>query len=137
MDTKEQDTLKEHASGDPQAVGTFKLKEVKIGWAEIQHGLNQDNDYVWHFSTHHPKRVFPPDFTIISRAIVTYLEKVIPNGVKRDFFPPPENWEKKVITVVARGLGDQWNFDEESMGKYLPKIAEYINEEIDNYYTKR
>lgn len=112
-------------------------KKEKFGWLEIEHGLTSEGDYAWHITTHHKGKPLPDDLEFTYRVLATYLDKVIPDKILVDVYPPPAAWEKKLISVIARGIGKKWNFEEESMVKNLPTIGDLISEEIDKLNPKR
>lgn len=131
----------DHVKKDTNLVkSSVDLKTEKFGWTEIEHGLTDEGDYVWHFSNHHKHRRFPNDLTTIKRIIVTYLSKAIPEDIKKLVIDPPSDWEKKVLTVKAFGFGKLWNYDvliDEANNKYIPKIGELISEEIEKANPRR
>ena len=106
------------------------LKEEKVGWCQLEYGYDQNGDYVVHFSSHHEKRLFPQNLDYIYKVIIGYLDKVIPADLKKDFFPSPENWEKKVITVKVIGAQKAWNFQEDDVVKQLHEIGKIIDQEV-------
>lgn len=128
---------KDHLSKETQEVSaSFELKKEVHDWVELERGLNGDGDYVWHFSTHHNQRIFPQNMKRVREIIVTFLSKSIPEEIKVDYYPSPDDWEKKVETVKANGIGKLWNYDEDLLNRHLPKILELLNKEI-VYYAER
>lgn len=110
------------------------LKTEKFGWTEVEHGLTADGDYVWHFSNHHRHRTFPQDLYKIKQIIVTYLSKLIPDTIQVICLDPPSDWDKKVITVKAKGFGKTFNFDalmSTLHDKNLKIIGDMISTEIE------
>lgn len=110
---------------------SVNLKTEKFEWCELQHGLTNEGDYVWHFSSHHPRRLFPKNQDHILRIIVTFLDKVIPDDVVKSIFPSPADWDKKVITVKAIGFGKKWNFDQDKINGANAEIGLRISKEIE------
>jgi len=130
--------FKEHLKSDNQVVkpiGEFKKEYNEF--VELEYGLTADGDYVWHFASHRRERPFPSDPTKFCQYIKTYLDVKIPSDVRVDVLFSPPNWDKKVISVIARGLGKKWNFDEDIYIKQLPKICDLMNEEIKRITPRR
>ena len=128
----EVDNWKDHLKGGTSVfeVPQNVTHKDTFDWVEVEHGLTPDGDYAWHFSNAHRSKPLPNKLTKIYQIIATYLDRVIPDEVTVDVYPPPESWEKKVITVIARGIGKKWNFDEDNMKKPLAKIGELVTAEI-------
>lgn len=84
-----------------------ELKEETFEKVKINHGAHGD-DYVWHISPAHPKASFkqPPDNII--RLIVTIMNKMIPEHIQVQIFPPEKDWEIKEYTFKAERLVDCW-----------------------------
>ncbi|RLA62965.1 MAG: hypothetical protein DRQ88_13010 [Epsilonproteobacteria bacterium] len=122
---------KEQMKGELEVNAEATLKEEKFGWCQVDHGKNQDGDYVWNFFPWHRSRPFPDKMKTLLSIIHTYLDKVIPEDIKVEVTQPPADWEIKLITVEAKGLANKWNFDEENMSKYLPTIGDMISHEVD------
>lgn len=135
---KQLDQANDHLKKETNLVKPMvELKAEKHGWVEVEHGETEDQDYVWHFSDHHAQRTIPEDQQKCIQIIATYLSKVIPEDIEVTCLPSPDGWEKKVISVKAHGMAKKWNFDEEEMTRYLPKICELISEEIEQNVKRR
>ena len=139
MDKKRQaKILKEHIKTDEQKVSPkCSLKKEKIGYVELEHGLNDEGDYVWHFSPYHRAKPFPENVHILLRIIKTYLLKCIPSETTVDVYPPPSSWDKKVISVLARGLGKKWNFNERGVLTANKEICDHMTEVINANNPRR
>lgn len=132
------DTFKEHLKSDNQSVKPIgNFVKTSYGFVEVENGLTDDGDYVWHFSSYHPARPFPPNPELFLRIIKTYLEPAIPSDVTVDVMLSPSSWDKKVISVLARGIGKKWNFDEELINKPIKKITDLMTEEINRRNPRR
>ena len=90
---------------------------------DMEHGTNSDGDYIWHFMPKHHSRAFPEDLSQVFQILVSYLGKIIPEAIKVDVYPPPKDWEVKLLTVVARKIKKNWTYDYDDMKKYLPIIG--------------
>jgi hypothetical protein len=117
---------------------TVDLKMQRYEWCEIEYGYNSDRDFVMHFSSWHDRRlILSSSVEKVMRIIITYLDEVIPDEIEKSVFPPPENWEKKLFTVIARKAGEKWNFDDDKVKAALDTIGEMINQEIVKYVVKK
>ncbi len=136
--TTQVDNFKEHLKSDNQivkAIGDFKKE--RIGYVEAEYGLNDMGDYVWHFSSFHKAKPFPKDPVLFIRVIKTFMEKVIPSDIEVDVLRSPESWDTTVISILARGFGKKWNFDEERAIGVIKPICERMTIEIDKIIPKR
>lgn len=132
------ETLKKFYDQGPsivKPVANYTLENYNL--LEVEHGLNDQGDYVWHFSNRHPARMFPQKLDAIVKIIKEKLSTVISDSTTVDVFFSPADWDKKIITVVARGVGKLWSFDEESMTKRLPEIGEEVSEFLNRIHPKR
>lgn len=109
---------------------THDLKKEEKKWVEVSYGPMGD-DYVWSFSSFHPRKTFPKNLQTLLSIVVTYLSKEIPESVKVDCIVGSPDWEIRPITVIAHGVAGKWNFDESNMTKHLDTICELMSEEID------
>ncbi len=98
------------------------------GMVDIEHGANVDGDYIWHFMPKHHSKTFPEDLSKVYQVLVTYLNKIIPESIKVDVYPPPKDWEIRLLTVVARKIKKSWTYDYDDMKKYLPIIGTKLTE---------
>ena len=121
--------LKKHISEKPSVVKPVAdYITEKFDLLEVEHGYNDEGDYIWHFANAHRSRPFPNDIEYVCRVIATYFDPHIPKGVDVDVFFPPADWEKKVLTVIGRKLGKKWNFDEEKINAELETIGKLLSE---------
>lgn len=135
---KQVEEFKTHLKGNSslvKAVGDYKTEKFDL--LEVEHGLDVDGNYVYHFTSWHKARPFPQDQTKVTQIIVSYLNKSIPDSIEIDFYPSPDSWDKKVITVIARGVGKKWNYNEKNLIKTLPIIGELISSEINKINPRR
>jgi len=116
-----------------------EYKTERIGFVDVQYGLNNDGDFVYHFTPAAPTKPFPDDCRpLVNNIIRPWLEKSgIPTGTTFNIHLPPREWEIKLVTIVATGVGKKWNFDEESYTKYIPKICDEITENLLLLYPPR
>jgi len=121
-----QDLEKEKSLSYNNTIGIV-IKESH-GMVDMEHGSNTDGDYIWHFMPKHHSHKFPDDLSKIYQVLVTYLNKIIPEDVKVDVYPPLKDWEIKLVTVVARKIKKKWTYDYDDMKKYLPIICGKITE---------
>lgn len=136
--TTQVDAFKEHLKSDNQTVkpvGVFKRTEYK--YVEVEAGLTDEGNYAWHFASFRREKPFPKDPVLFIRIIKTYLEPALPADSDVKVMLSPGNWDKSVISVIVKGIGKQWNFNEEMINKPIPKICELMNEEIDRITPKR
>lgn len=105
------------------------ILKVTHGYVDMEHGSNEDGDYIWHFMPSKMSRLgFPEDLKLVYQVLVTHLKKIIPADVLVQVYPPEKMWEVKLITVAARKLKKHWTFEQEQMDKYLPIIGKAVTE---------
>ena len=104
---------------------------------EVGYGLNDEGDYVCHFSSFHKARPFPNNPHLFLRILKTYMSPVVPTDVTVDVHLPPSAWEKKVISVLCKGLGKKWNFDEERVVKAVNDTANHMTDELNRLHPRR
>lgn len=109
---------------------THGLVKEQLEWVEVSYGP-MGSEYVWSFSSFHPRRLFPKDPKKVVQIIVTYLNKVIPESIEVDCIIGSPEWEIRPITVIAHNFTNKWNFDEDEMKKYVPEICSLISKEIE------
>jgi hypothetical protein len=107
-----------------------EIKTEVHGYIEVSHGLNDEGDYIWQFAQLKKQRPFPNDLRFFYDQISKGLDPLF-QKVKWTIYPPPSDWEIKVIAVKAHGVGKLWSFDEEEMSKPLPKLCKVLNDYLD------
>lgn len=135
-----EDTLKVslNSGGTPLVtLSGANVSKLEHRWVIVEYGLNENGDYIWHFSQHRRERPFPQNLDLFYRIIATHLNKVIPSDVTVRIYPPPSDWEIKVISIVAKEIGKRWNFDEEDMSKHLIPICDHMSDEIEKRNPKK
>lgn len=138
MESLDVDTFKTHlgsGSSSVQFVGDYK--ERTVGYVFVEYGLNDVGDFAWHFSSYHRAKLFPANLEMLLRIIKTYLSKVIPDNIHVEVYLPPQAWEKKTISVMARGIGKTWNFDAERLQSPIDDICNLMTAEINKHSPKR
>lgn len=124
---------KENQSVKP--IGDFT--KYILGFVEVERGLSDTGDYVVHFSSYHKAKPFPKDNELFLRIIATYLKPFIPSDIDVDIYLPPDAWEKKVISLIARGFGKQWNFDESRLNHPIEQVCNHMTDEINRQNPRR
>ena len=108
--------------GDTVKVGQPTVENASVSATVLKHGLKR-KVIIWHFMPKHHSRAFPEDLSQVFQILVSYLGKIIPEAIKVDVYPPPKDWEVKLLTVVARKIKKNWTYDYDDMKKYLPIIG--------------
>lgn len=135
-----EETLKEKVGGTGSQLVTLagqNIKKFEHRWVVVEHGLNEDGDYIWHVSQHRRERPFPEKLDLFWQIIANYLDKVIPGDVKVKMDKPPGDWEIKVLSVRALGIGKNWNFDEDDMSTPLEAMCDHLSNEIDKVNPRK
>lgn len=124
--------------GKPELVqAAAALTTKQHGWCEVQYGYDADRNYLVHFTSHHDQRPFPQNLDTIYKLIIGYIDQVVPKELEKDFFPSPETWEKKLITVKIIKAGEAWNFDDAEMENQIAKVADLISKEIEKHTVRK
>ena len=130
----EENTLKSTLDSKGTQLTTLagqNIKKYTHRWVQVDHGLNEQGDYIWHISQHRRERPFPDNLNLFWKIIANHIDKVIPDDIKVKMDNPPSDWEIKVMSVRALGIGKNWNFDEDDMEKPLEAMCDHLSDEID------
>ena len=112
------------------ALAGSDVKTEQHGYVEVTHGLNGSGDYIWQFAQLKKQRPFPDDLRFFYDQISKGLDPLF-QGIEWVMYPPPSDWEIKIISVKAKGVGKLWSFDEDEMGKPLPNICKILSDYLD------
>jgi hypothetical protein len=108
------------------------IQEIKGDYTTISHGDNDAGDYIIHIIQTHLERPFPQDLTPIYSIIKKHLDPHLKMGDKVIVFPPPPEWEFKLITLKCKNIASKWNFYPESLKTpceaLVKELDEYLNE---------
>jgi len=104
---------------------------IREKFIDCHYGPANDKDYGWHFAPWHTQRPFGSDLKIPCQIIYTHLAPKIPKAIKVVVELPPQFWEKKIITVIAKDALNTWGFNEDYINKVIPDIIEGLNHYVD------
>jgi hypothetical protein len=106
------------------------MKKLETSFVRVEYGVVRQ-DYVIHtIPTHSRKNFSNPE--VLKQAMyqtVTRLQRVIPNDLQVDIYPPDPEWEVKAVSYIIRRGADAWNLDRDKLeGEVLPEIKIALTE---------
>jgi len=113
------------ASGKTDSIKAAVFTRQISGGVAIDHGFD-GSDYVWHIEPG-PRRQWKVTMDRVIYAIAKTMHGVIPDNVKVNIFKPYLDWEVKVVTFKAHGLGDCWNVTPKDITDLTLRLFEVLN----------
>ena len=124
-------------SAKVQSLSGSEVKVIDGKYSEISYGPNSDGDYAIHIAQTKKERPFPENLSDMHRLSIKYLDHILKLADKREVYPPPADWDYKLITIVCKNLSNKWNFYEDDLEKALKELSKYVDIYLDMVTPKR
>lgn len=111
--------------GGTERIAAFVPQTQQSGGILIQHGWN-GTDYVWNIEPA-PRRRWKVSLDRVIYAVAKTMNQTVPPNVRVNIFRPARDWEVKILTFRAYGLGECWNVRKRDVEEMTIRVFSVLN----------